>query len=64
MTKKWQKKNDILNVGKGLGHMHQHFSIYITGRSPNRTIFLKGNLKKNMEMFSKYIYPVSQQFYP
>lgn len=49
-------KNDILNVGKGLGHMHQHFSIYITGRSPNRTIFLKGNLEKKYgNVFKVYL---------
>lgn len=44
-------KNDTLNVGKGLGHMHQHLLIYITGRSPNRNIFLKGNLKKIWKCF-------------
>lgn len=54
------KKNDNPNVGKGLGHIHQHLSIYLTGRSLKENISPKRNLKKHDNV---YIYPVSQQFF-
>lgn len=38
-------KNDHPNVARDLEHVHQHLSVYVTGRSLNGNISLKGNLK-------------------